>query len=101
MAVRYVVIFAKQYGTLVRYSLFMKVRYFGILFECAYQRLEVLYELNSSEPGKTDIHKFYFRIYLFVSDSIKVCNNTKKQNTQTNLSGTTQSINMRADSAKM
>ena len=45
------------------------------------------------------IELYYY--YLFVSDSTNVHNNAKNKNTQTNLSGTTQSINMRANLAKM
>ena len=45
--------------------------------------------------------KFFFFLCVCVSDSTKVHNNTKNKNTQTNLSGTTQRINMRANLAKM
>ena len=40
-------------------------------------------------------------IYLFVSDSTKVHHNTKNKKKQTDLSGTTQSINMHVNLAKM
>ena len=58
--------------------------------------------LIASKSGLVGM-KGYLETYylLFVSDSLKVHKNTKNKNTQTNLSGTTQSINLRANLAKM
>ena len=58
---------------------------------------------KAKEEGKKTAWKIIngdYQLYLFVSDSTKV-HNTKNKNTQTNLSGTTQSINMRANLSKM
>ena len=66
------------------------------------KRLILLFR-KAKEEGKKTAWKIIngdYQLYFFVSDSTKV-HNTKNKNTQTNLSGTTQSINMRANLSKM
>ena len=53
--VRFASIFDKKYGTLVWYALFVKVRYFAMLFECTYETYWISYT-----SSKNTFKKVYF-----------------------------------------